>query len=264
MKLSMTTPNTSFVTENLFKSRLLNGETVYGGWASMGSTVATELLGHSGFDWVLIDGEHGANDYRSCVDQLLALNGTQAAAFIRPEHNDPVILKRFLDFGFYNYLIPMIETAEQAASAVKATRYPPDGIRGVSVSSRSNRFGLQLDYFQKINQSICLILQIESLLGIENVAAIAQTPGVDCLFIGPQDIAASLGYIANPAAKEVQSVMHDLAKKIMGLGKPVGILAASQADAKVYRDWGIQFIGVGSDQAFIKKSAAAILSDLKS
>jgi 2-dehydro-3-deoxyglucarate aldolase len=260
----MTTPNTSFVTENLFKTRLLNAETLYGGWATMGSTVATELLGHSGFDWVLIDGEHGANDYRSCVDQLLALNGTQAAAFIRPEHNDPVILKRFLDFGFYNYLIPMVETPEQAALAVKATRYPPDGIRGVSVSSRSNRFGLQLDYFKKINQSICLIVQIESLLGIENVEAIAQTPGIDCLFIGPQDIAASLGHIANPSANEVQTVIKDLAEKIRRLGKPVGILAATQVDAKVYRDWGIQFIGIGSDQAYIKKGAAAILGDLSS
>ena len=259
----MTIPNTTLVTENNFKTRLLNGEICYGGWATMGSTVATELLGLSGFDWVLIDGEHGANDYRSCVEQLLALNATPAAAFIRPENNDPVILKRFLDFGFYNFIIPMVETAEAAELAVKATRYPPDGFRGVSVSTRSNRFGSQTDYFQKINQSICLIVQIESLLGIQNVESIAKTPGVDCLFIGPQDIAASLGYIANPAAKEVQDAMKDLTKKILSLGKTVGILAASQADAKVYRDWGIQFIGVGSDQAYIKKSASAILSDLR-
>jgi 2-dehydro-3-deoxyglucarate aldolase len=259
----MTIPNANFITENQFKNRLLNGEVCYGGWATMGSTVATELLGLSGFDWVLIDGEHGANDYRSSVEQLLALNGTAAAAFIRPEQNDPVILKRFLDFGFYNFLIPMVETAEEAALAVKATRYPPDGFRGVSVSTRSNRFGLQADYFKKINQSICLIVQIESILGIQNVEEIAKTPGVDCLFIGPQDIAASLGFISNPAAAEVQDTMKNLTKKILGLGKKVGILAASQADAKVYREWGIQFIGVGSDQAYIKKSAAVILGELR-
>lgn len=259
----MTIPNLTFKTENLFKSKLLRGDTCYGGWTTMGSTVATELLGLSGFDWVLIDGEHGFNDYRSCVEQLLALNGTGAAAFIRPEHNDPVLLKRFLDFGFYNFLIPMIETAEAAEMAVRATRYPPEGYRGVSVSTRSNRFGLQLDYFKEINESICLIVQIESVLGIQNVEEIAKIPGVDCLFIGPQDIAASLGFIANPAAKEVQEVMKDLTKKILNLGKKVGILAASSTDAIVYRDWGIQFIGVGSDQAFIKKSAATILSELK-
>jgi 2-dehydro-3-deoxyglucarate aldolase len=259
----MTIPNATFKTENQFKSRLLRGEVCYGGWATMGSTVATELLGFSGFDWVLIDGEHGFNDYRSSVEQLLALNGTGAAAFIRPEHNDPVLLKRFLDFGFYNFLIPMIETAEAAELAVRATRYPPEGFRGVSVSTRSNRFGLQLDYFKEINQSICVIVQIESVLGIQNVEEIAKIPGVDCLFIGPQDIAASLGFIANPAAKEVQDAMKDLTKRILSLGKKVGILAASTADAKVYREWGIQFIGVGSDQAFIKKSATAILGELK-
>jgi 2-dehydro-3-deoxyglucarate aldolase len=260
----MTIPNSTLQTENIFKNRLLKGDICYGGWSTMGSMVATELLGLSGFDWVLIDGEHGANDYRSCVEQLLALNGTSAAAFIRPDANDPVLLKRLLDFGFYNFLIPMVESAQSAESAVRATRYPPDGIRGVSVSTRSNRFGSQLDYFKLINQSICMIVQIESPLGIQNVKEITETPGVDCVFIGPQDIAASLGYIANPSAKEVQDVMKDLAKKIISYGKPVGILAASQVDAKIYRDWGIQFIGVGSDQAYIKKSAATILSDLKS
>ena len=259
----MTILNTRLQTENIFKNRLLKGEICYGGWSTMGSTVATELLGLSGFDWVLIDGEHGANDYRSCVEQLLALNGTEAAAFVRPDCNDSVVLKRLLDFGFYNFLIPMVESAESAQSAVRATRYPPDGIRGVSVSTRSNHFGLQPDYFQKINQSICMIVQIESLLGIKNLNEIVETPGVDCVFIGPQDIAAALGFIANPSAKEVQDVMKDLTKKILSFGKPVGILAASQVDAKVYRDWGIQFIGIGSDQAYIKKGAAAILADLK-
>jgi 2-dehydro-3-deoxyglucarate aldolase len=259
----MAIPNTSLVTENLFKKRLANHETLYGGWASMGSTVATELLGLSGFDWVLIDGEHGANDYRSSVEQLLALNGTPAAAFVRPDHNDAVTLKRLLDFGFYNFLIPMVETPEQAQHAVRATRYPPDGIRGVSISSRSNRFGSQNDYFQKINDAICMIVQIESLLGVENVEAIAKTPGVDCLFIGPQDIAASMGYLANPAAPEVQTLMRDLTQKILSFGKPVGILAGSHSDAIVYRDWGIGFIGVGSDQAFIKRGAASVLKELQ-
>ena len=229
----------------------------------MGSTVATELLGHSGFDWVLIDGEHGANDYQTSVSQLLALNGTTAAAFIRPDVNDHVILKRFLDFGFYNFLIPMVETADEALRAVQATRYPPEGIRGVSVSTRTNRFGLQKDYFEKINQSICLMVQIESQLGAANLNEIAAVPGVDGIFIGPQDIAASMGYIANPGAEPVQKLMQDLTKRIRMLGKPAGILAADEVDAARYRDWGVQFIGVGSDQGFIKRSAAGVLKALK-
>ena len=259
----MTIPNSTFKTENLFKDRLLKGEILYGGWATMGSTVGTELLGHSGFDWVLIDGEHGANDYQTSVSQLLALNGTTAAAFIRPDSNDHVTLKRLLDFGFYNFLIPMVESANEALSAVRATRYPPEGIRGVSVSTRTNRFGMQKDYFEKINQAICLMVQIESKLGVENVEEIATVAGVDCIFIGPQDIAASMGYIANPGAEPVQKLMHELTKRIRCLGKPVGILAADEVDAARYRDWGIQFIGVGSDQGFIKRNAAGVLKALK-
>jgi 2-dehydro-3-deoxyglucarate aldolase len=251
------------ITHNPFKERLLKGEVLLGGWASMGSMVATEILGHSGFDWVLVDGEHGANDYRTSVEQLLALKSTPAAAFIRPDNNDVIKIKRYLDFGYYNFLIPMVETADAAHYAVRATRYPPTGNRGVSVSTRSNRFGLQKDYFEKINDSICLIVQIESVLGINNVEEIAKIPGVDCLFIGPQDVAAALGYLANPQAKEVQVAIKDLTKQIRSLGKTVGILAGNAAQAKVYRDWGIQFIGVGSDQAFVKNSAMDVLSDLR-
>jgi 2-dehydro-3-deoxyglucarate aldolase len=253
----------AYQTHNPIKERLLKGDPLIGGWAVTGSLVATEVLGHSGFDWVLIDGEHGANDYNTAVHQLIALNNTPASAFIRPETNSPVILKRWLDFGFYNFLIPMVETANQAQSAVQATRYPPEGIRGVSVSQRSNRFGQQADYFNQINQCITVVAQIESLLAIQNIEEIASVLGIDCLFIGPQDLAASMGYLAQPSAPAVQAQMQSLTKRILSMNKIVGILAADENDAKRYRDWGVTFVGVGSDQSFIKRSSAQVLKALR-
>lgn len=260
----MTIHDPAFKTVNSIKGRLLNGDTVYGGWSSMGSLVATEILGHVGFDWVLVDGEHGANDYSNFPTQLLALNTSRAAAFARPETNSPVVLKRLLDFGYYNFLIPMIETREQAEAAVQATRYPPEGVRGVSVSQRSNRFGLQADYFAEINSQVCVVAQIESLRAIEQIEAIASVPGIDCLFIGPQDLAASMGYLANPSAPAVQALMKSLTEKILALGKPVGILAVDENDARRYRDWGISFIGISSDQGLIKRGATQMLKSMRS
>ena len=259
----MTSTHLPYQTHNLIKERLLTGDLLIGGWAVTGSMVVTEVLGHSGFDWVLIDGEHGANDYSTAVHQLIALNNTPASAFIRPETNNPVILKRWLDFGFYNFLIPMVETANQARSAVQATRYPPEGIRGVSVSQRSNRFGQQTDYFKQINQCITVVAQIESLLAVQNIEEIASVPGIDCLFIGPQDLAASMGYLAQPSAPAVQAQMQSLTKRILSMNKTVGILAADENDAQRYRDWGVTFIGVGSDQGFIKRSSAQVLKALR-
>jgi len=259
----MTSSDRPYTTRNPIKERLLNQDVLYGGWAVTGSLVVTEVLGHSGFDWVLIDSEHGANDYSSAVHQLIALNNTPAAAFIRPETNHPVILKRWLDFGFYNFLIPMVETAQQARAAVQATRYPPEGIRGVSVSQRSNRFGHQADYFTQINQCITVVAQIESQLAVQNIEEIATEPGIDCLFIGPQDLAASLGFLAQPSAPAVQAQMKSLTKRILDMKKTVGILAADENDAQRYRDWGITFVGVGSDQGFIKRSSSQVLKALR-
>lgn len=248
---------------NLIKDRLIAGEILYGGWAGMGSTVATEILGHMGFDWVLVDGEHGNNDHASFVSQLLALNTGSAAAFVRPESNNPVMLKRLLDLGFYNFMIPMIENAEHARKAVEATRYPPQGIRGVSVSTRSNRFGLQADYFSKINSRICVVAQIETAQSVDQIESIASVDGIDCLFIGPQDLAASMGYLANPSEETVQELIKSAAQRICSLGKPAGILAGDEREALRYREWGYKFIGVSSDQGLIRRGVHQIFSVLK-
>lgn len=127
----------------------------------------------------MLDGEHAPNDVTTLIPQLMALKGSASAPVVRVPTNEPVIIKRMLDIGFYNFLIPFVETQEEAARAVASTRYPPEGIRGVSVSHRANMFGTVPDYFAQSNKNITIIVQIESQLGVDNVDAIAATEGVD-------------------------------------------------------------------------------------
>src|SRR5688572_3935773 len=159
---------------NHFRRRLLERQRLIGCWASLASPISTEVLGYAGFDWLLLDGEHAPNDFQTFLTQLLALKDSSSAAVVRPQWNDPVLLKRLLDLGVYNFLMPFIESAEQARAAVAATRYPPRGIRGIAVAQRSNRYGYCPDYFQRIDDNISVQVQIESRAGVEAVREIAQ------------------------------------------------------------------------------------------
>ena len=191
----MTTPTTPYSSfPNSFKRRLLAGERLIGCWCSLANPITTEVLGVAGFDWILLDGEHSPNDVISFIPQLMALKDSVSAPIVRPSWNNPVELKRLLDGGFYNFLIPFIESADEAKRAVAATRYPPQGFRGVSVSQRSNKFGSVKDYFTGINDQICVMVQIESRKGVEAVAEIAKVEGIDGVFVGPSDLAACLLY----------------------------------------------------------------------
>ena len=166
---------------------------------------------------------------------------------VRPSWNNPIELKRLLDGGFYNFLIPFIESAEEAQRAVAATRYPPQGFRGVSVSQRGNRFGTVAGYFEGVNEQICVMLQIESRKGVAAAAVIAAVEGVDGLFIGPSDLAAGLGHLGNASHPEVQEAMAQIFAAGKAAGKPIGILAPVEADARRYRAMGATFVAVGSD-----------------
>src|SRR4051812_42133474 len=168
---------------NTFRRDLRAGKSLIGCWASLASNLTTEILGYAGFDWLLLDGEHAPNDYASFISQLQALKDSPSAPIVRPQWQDPVVIKRLLDIGFYNFLIPFIESAEQATKAVAATRYPPDGFRGVGTAHRSNKYGFNADYFKTINDDICVTVQIESKAGVEAAADIAAVDGVDALFI---------------------------------------------------------------------------------
>lgn len=255
----MTTPTTPYSSfPNSFKRRLLAGERLIGCWCSLANPITTEVLGVAGFDWILLDGEHSPNDVISFIPQLMALKDSVSAPIVRPSWNNPVELKRLLDGGFYNFLIPFIESADEAKRAVAATRYPPQGFRGVSVSQRSNKFGSVKDYFTGINDQICVMVQIESRKGVEAVAEIAKVEGIDGVFVGPSDLAAGFGHLGNANHPEVQAAMAQIIAAAKSAGKPIGILAPVEADARRYMEQGVTFVAVGSDLGVFRSGTQSL------
>jgi 2-dehydro-3-deoxyglucarate aldolase len=254
--MALRTPYTPF--PNRFRAELRAGKTLIGCWCSLANPITTEVLGVAGFDWLLLDGEHAPNDVITLIPQLMALKDSASAPVVRPSWNNPVELKRLLDAGFYNFLIPFIETADEAGRAVAATRYPPQGFRGVSVSQRSNRFGSVEGYFDGINEQICVMVQIESRKGVAAATEIAAVDGVDGLFIGPSDLAAGFGHLGHPNHTEVQHAMAQIFAAGKVSGKPIGILAPVEADARRYLAMGASFVAVGSDLGVFRAGTQAL------
>ncbi len=248
---------------NRFRQRLLQGETLIGCWSALASPITAEVLGLAGFDWLVLDGEHAPNDITTFVPQLMALKGSSSAPVVRAPCNEPVIIKRLLDIGFYNFLIPFVESEEEALQAVASTRYPPAGIRGVSVGHRSNAYGSVVDYFGQINDNITVLVQIESQKGVDNLDAIAAVEGVDGIFVGPGDLSAALGYLGQPNHPEVQKVIRHIFERAAHFGKPSGILAPVDADARRYLEWGAGFVAVGSDLGVFRGATQALAERFK-
>jgi len=254
----MTQPTPYQAFPNRFRADLRAGKTLIGCWCSLANPITTEVLGVAGFDWLLLDGEHAPNDVITFIPQLMALKDSASAPVVRPSWNNPVELKRLLDGGFHNFLIPFIETADEAQRAVAATRYPPQGFRGVSVSQRGNRFGTVPGYFEGVNDQICVMVQIESRKGVAAAAEIAAVDGVDGLFIGPSDLAAGLDHFGDPAHAEVQAAMAQVFAAGKAHGKPIGILAPLEADARRYLAMGATFVAVGSDLGVFRAGTQAL------
>jgi 2-dehydro-3-deoxyglucarate aldolase len=254
----MTLPAPYRAFPNSFRADLRAGKRLIGCWCSLANPITTEVLGVAGFDWILLDGEHSPNDVITFIPQLMALKDSVSAPVVRPSWNNPVELKRLLDGGFYNFLIPFIETADEAARAVAATRYPPQGVRGVSVAQRGNRYGTVPGYFEGVNEQICVMVQIESRKGVAAAAAIAAVEGVDGLFVGPSDLAAGLGHLGNANHPDVQAAMATIFGAARAAGKPVGILAGVEADARRYLAQGASFVAVGSDLGVFRSATQAL------
>jgi 2-dehydro-3-deoxyglucarate aldolase len=254
----MTTGTTYTPFPNRFREDLIAGKRLIGCWASLGSPITTEVLGVAGFDWILLDAEHAPNDVLTLVPQIMALKDSVSAPVVRPPSNDTVVIKRLLDAGFHNFLVPFVESADDARNAVAATRYPPAGVRGVSVSQRSNRYGSVADYFKLVNDNIAVTVQIESRAGVAAAASIAAVEGVDGLFIGPSDLAAAYGYLGAAGHPEVQEAMTQVFAAAKAAGKPVGILAPVEADARRYMQMGATFVAVGSDLGVLRMATQAL------
>jgi 2-dehydro-3-deoxyglucarate aldolase len=248
---------------NQFRADLRAGKRLIGCWGSLAAPITAEILGLAGFDWILLDGEHSPNDVTTFVPQLMALKGSPSAPVVRPPCNEPVIIKRLLDIGFHNFLLPYVETADQARNAVASTRYPPKGIRGVSVAQRSNMYGTVQRYFSEINDNITVLLQIESRQGFGAVDEIAAVEGVDGLFVGPSDLAAAFGQLGNANHPEVQAAIRHVFTRARAAGKAAGILAGVEDDARRYLDWGATFVAVGSDLGLFRAASQALCDRFK-
>ncbi|MBW0448214.1 2-dehydro-3-deoxyglucarate aldolase [bacterium M00.F.Ca.ET.228.01.1.1] len=240
---------------NSFRHAVRSGDTLIGCWASLASPIVTELLGVIGFDWMLLDAEHAPNDVLTLIPQLMSLKDSRSAPVVRPPANDSVVIKRLLDSGFSNFLVPFVDNADDAARAVAATRYPPQGVRGVSVAHRGNRYATVPGYFDMANQNVCVIVQIESRAAVDSIDAILAVDGVDAVFVGPSDLAASYGHLGNAAHPQVQQAIAHVFERAQAAGKPSGILAPVQADAERYLAMGCRVIAVCADLGLLRNAA---------
>ncbi len=250
------TPYSAF--PNHFRSDLRAGRPLIGCWCTLANPISTEILGLAGFDWLLLDTEHSLNDAINLVPQLMALKDSGSAPMVRPAWNDAVLIKRLLDAGFYNFLVPFVQSAEEAARAVGATRYPPRGFRGVSTSQRGNKYGTVPDYFARADDNICVTVQIESRAGVDAIDAICGVEDVDGIFVGPQDLAAAFGHLGEPSHPEVQAAIRHVFDAAQRQGRAIGTLAPIEADARRYLEWGATFIAVGNDQSLLRGASASL------
>ena len=248
---------------NPFKQAIREGRPQIGLWCSLCSNIAAEVIAGSGYDWILIDTEHAPNELPLVFGQLQAMAGSGAAPVVRPAWNDMVIMKRLLDIGVQNFLVPYVQTVEEARAAVAATRYPPQGIRGVAVVHRGNRFGRVKDYFKRANDEICVIVQIETRLGLQNLDAIAAVDGIDGLFIGPSDLAAALGHLGDNGHPEVRAAIEDAMTRIRKAGKAPGILAPLEADARYWLSHGCVVLAVGSDLGLLARQSEELAAKFR-
>jgi 4-hydroxy-2-oxoheptanedioate aldolase len=240
---------------NAFKKAIHSGRQQVGLWVSLSSPYSAELVAGSGFDWLLLDGEHSPNDPPLILAQLQAVAPYPVTAIVRPAWNDAVLIKRYLDIGAQSLLIPYVQTASEAQAAVAAVRYPPRGVRGVAGMTRASRYGRVADYVKRAEADICLLVQIETRAGLDNLEAIARTDGVDGVFIGPADLAAGLGHLGDTQHAEVQGAIEDAIRRIRACGKPAGILATDEPSARRYMQWGTTFTAVGLDAMILARES---------
>ena len=236
---------------NTFKQALARGERQVGLWCSLASPVATEVAAGAGFDWIVIDGEHGPNDITTLLPQLQAMSRGTAEPVFRVPWNDFVIIKRALDVGARSLLIPFVQNAEEARRAVAATRYPPLGIRGVARAIRANDYGRIQDYHRNAHLDTCVLVQLETGAALSEIEAVAAVEGVDGIFIGPSDVAASLGHLGDPKDPAVQAAIKDAATRIRAAGKSAGFLTGNADEVEAIFELGFNFTAVGNDVSIL-------------
>lgn len=244
---------------NPFKRALKSGARQIGLWVALADSYSAEICAGAGFDWLLLDGEHSPLDLRTMLAQLQSVAPYRSHPVLRPPQGDPTLIKQFLDIGAQSLLIPMVETAEQADMLVGATRYPPQGFRGVGAGiARAARWGRIADYLDRANDEICLLLQVETGTGLGNLDAIASVEGVDGVFLGAADLSASLGHLGQPRHPEVVAAMEKAIKLIRAKGKAAGVLATDETVARSFLALGANFVAVGVDTMVLAQATQSL------
>jgi len=246
------------VAPNELKAALQGDACQVGLWLNLGSALSAEVAGNAGYDWCLIDAEHGPYDLASIQAQLMALAGTGAEPVVRVPAGEDWMIKQVLDLGVRSLMVPMVESAAQAEALVRAVRYPPHGVRGFGAAvARASGFGAAADYAQTADAEMCLILQVESRAALNALPEICAVEGVDVVFIGPADLAADMGYIADLNNSSVLDAVDRAIETIKAAGKAAGIVSFDPDVCAAYRDKGVRFLGVGSDACLLASAVRA-------
>jgi 4-hydroxy-2-oxoheptanedioate aldolase len=248
--------------ENLFKKNLGRKQQL-GIWSTLASPSVAELLLGCGFDWVLIDTEHSPNELPGVIEHLRIAQAAGVPAVVRPSWNEAVQVKRLMDQGAQTLLFPYVQTADEAAAAVAATRFPPHGNRGVSGGSRGAGYGLWPDFFKRYADEVCVIVQIETPEAMEQIDKIAAVPGVDAVFIGPSDLAAAMGHLGNSQHPDVQKAIDAGFARLKAMKKPSGYLTTNEAEVERRIAQGVDFVAVTTDGALIGRAATGLLQRLR-
>ena len=250
--------------KNNLKRAIAAGKPQIGLWASLSSNYTAEAIAGAGFDWLVVDTEHSPADMENVMGQLQAIARYPTTPIVRVPWSDMVTIKRYLDIGIQSLLIPQINTVEEARQAVAYTRYPPAGMRGVAAATRATGFGRIKNYFKIAHEEICVLVQAETKEALDNIEAIAAVEGVDCIFIGPGDLHASLGYPGERSHKDVMPMIDDAIRRMVKTGKAPGILADSEENARRWLGLGALVVGVGSDAGLLARAADALAARFKS
>jgi 4-hydroxy-2-oxoheptanedioate aldolase len=250
--------------KNHFKQKLRQGQWQVGLFVGLASGYSMEILAGAGFDWLVIDAEHSPNNPASVLPQLQAAAPYPVQLLVRPMNHDPALIKQYLDIGAQTLLLPLVDNAEQAQALVRAVRYPPEGIRGVAASlARAAHWNGVKDYVRQANAEVCLVVQVETRQGLENLDSILEVDGVDAVFIGPADLAASLGHLGNAGHPEVHAAIEDALRRIAASGKAAGVFVTDPALAQRYRGCGASFIAVGGDTTLLRGAAVKLAASFQ-
>ncbi len=247
-----------------FKLKVLSGDAVHGSWVNLGSLVSAEIMGRAGFDWLLIDLEHGAGNDTMMYHQLQVLESTYATPIVRTDELSRPKVQRILDAGAKGIMFPQIQNKEEAELAVNMMYYPPRGIRGMAKMVRATGFGKNADeYIASLDKNLVGVMQIENINALKDIEAIAAIPGADVLFVGPSDLSLALGIFGQFNHPAYQQAMQDVAGAAKKHGKAAGVLLQNIDEYEMYYHLGFRFLACGADGSFVARSAEALVKQMK-